>query len=330
MTAALELTVARQIGEFDLDVAFTVESGMSVLFGPSGAGKSLTLALIAGLLRPGTGTIAINGHVVTDCARHTYVSTQKRRIGMVFQDGLLLPHRSVIDNVALAVRQARGRRARRAIARSWLERVGAEELAHRRPGSLSGGQRQRVALARGLAGDPALVLLDEPLSALDAALRDHLRGQVAAMLRRFHITALYVTHDQGEAMEIGDRIAVMQGGRIIQLGTAQEIYETPTTRFVAEFVGEMNRLSGRMAARAGLGERDVWFRPEAARLAAPGAGELEGRVTQATFFGAQTRMIVACEGEEISLFAAPAAAAAVGAAVGVEIDAAAVLRFAEE
>ncbi len=128
MTAALELAVARQIGEFDLDVAFTVESGMSVLFGPSGAGKSLTLALIAGLIRPDSGTIMINGHVVTDCARRTYVSTQERRIGMVFQDGLLLPHRSVLDNVALAVRQASGRRARRAVARSWLERVGAEGL----------------------------------------------------------------------------------------------------------------------------------------------------------------------------------------------------------
>jgi len=122
MTAALELAVARQIGEFNLDVAFTVESGMSVLFGPSGAGKSLTLALIAGLIRPDSGTITINGHVVTDCSRRTYVSTQKRRVGMVFQDGLLLPHRSVIDNVALAVRQTRGRRARRAVARSWLER----------------------------------------------------------------------------------------------------------------------------------------------------------------------------------------------------------------
>ena len=175
MTAALELAVARRIGEFDLDVAFTVESGMSVLFGPSGAGKSLTLALIAGLIRPDTGTITINGHVVTDCAHRTYVSTQKRRIGMVFQDGLLLPHRSVLDNVALAVRQTTGRRARRAVARSWLERVGAEGFATRRPGSLSGGQRQRVALARGLAGEPALVLLDEPLSALEAAVRLELR-----------------------------------------------------------------------------------------------------------------------------------------------------------
>ena len=155
MTHALDVAVTRHIGDFDLDVAFTVERGIVVLFGPSGAGKSLTLSVIAGLLRPDSGTVSINGEVVTDCARRHYVSTQDRRIGMVFQDGLLLPHRTVLDNVALAVRGARGRRARREVARSWLERVGADALAERRPGSLSGGQRQRVALARGLAGDPA-------------------------------------------------------------------------------------------------------------------------------------------------------------------------------
>jgi len=134
VTAALEVAVAREIGSFDLDVAFTLESGMLVLFGPSGAGKSLTLSLIAGLIRPDTGSITIDGRVVTDCGRRIYVSTQGRRIGMVFQDGLLLPHRSVLDNVALAVRQASGRRDRRAIALTWLERVGAEALATRRPG----------------------------------------------------------------------------------------------------------------------------------------------------------------------------------------------------
>jgi molybdate transport system ATP-binding protein len=214
MTPALELAVSRRIGEFDLDVAFTVHSGMSVLFGPSGAGKSLTLALIAGLVRPDTGTIAINGRVVTDCARRTYVSTQDRRIGMVFQDGLLLPHRSVLDNVALAVRQARGRRARRAVARSWLERVGAEGWAGRRPGSLSGGQRQRVALARGLAGDPTLVLLDEPLSALDAAVRRELRQLIREVIVSSGVPAVMVTHDAEEAEELGDVVVAYDYGRV--------------------------------------------------------------------------------------------------------------------
>ena len=223
MTAALELAVVRRIGEFDLDVAFTVESGMSVLFGPSGAGKSLTLALIAGLMRPDAGTIAINGQVVTDCARRTYVTTQKRRIGMVFQDGLLLPHRSALDNVALAVRQASGRQARRAIARSWLERVGAERFADRRPGSLSGGQRQRVALARGLAGEPALVLLDEPLSALGSDVRQELRKLIRGVIMSSGVPAVLVTHDAAEAEELGDVIIAYDHGRV----TGTRLVERP-------------------------------------------------------------------------------------------------------
>jgi molybdate transport system ATP-binding protein len=223
VTSALDVTVTRKIGEFDLDVAFSVESGISVLFGPSGAGKSLTLALIAGLIRPDTGTIVINGRVVTDCERRIHVSTQERRIGMVFQDGLLLPHRSVLDNVALAVRQASDRRTRRALARSWLERVGAEEFAHRRPGSLSGGQRQRVALARSLAGDPSLVLLDEPLSALDSAVRRELRNLIREVIISSGVPAVLVTHDAEEAEELGDAVIAYNDGRV----TGMRVIERP-------------------------------------------------------------------------------------------------------
>jgi molybdate transport system ATP-binding protein len=224
MTAALNVAVTRRIGEFDLDVAFTMESGISVLFGPSGAGKSLTLALIAGLIRPDAGTVLINGRVVTDCARRIHVSTQERRIGMVFQDGMLLPHRSVLDNVALAVRQGDGRRERRAIARSWLERVGAEGVVDRRPGSLSGGQRQRVALARGLAGEPALVLLDEPLSALDAKVRGELRTLIREVIVSAGVPAVLVTHDAEEAEETGDVIIAYDDGRV----TGRRVVERPT------------------------------------------------------------------------------------------------------
>lgn len=215
MSSALKVAVARRIGEFDLDVDFSVDSGISVLSGPSGAGKSLTLSLIAGLLRPDTGVIAINGEVVTDCARRHYVTPQNRHIGMVFQDGLLLPHRSVLDNVALAVRQARGRSARRRVAASWLERVGAGMLAERRPSSLSGGQRQRVALARGLAGDPALVLLDEPLSALDEEVRQELRALIRTVIVASGIPALLVTHDRDEADELGDAVISYREGRVV-------------------------------------------------------------------------------------------------------------------
>ena len=224
MTAALEIAVSRRTGEFDLDVAFTMESGISVLFGPSGAGKSLTLALIAGLIRPDAGTILINGRVVTDCAHRTHVSTQDRRVGMVFQDGVLLPHRSVLDNVALAVRQGGSRRERREIARSWLERVGAEGFADRRPNSLSGGQRQRVALARGLAGEPALVLLDEPLSALDAKVRRELRTLIREVIVSAGVPAVLVTHDAEEAEETGDLIIAYDDGRV----TGRRIVERPT------------------------------------------------------------------------------------------------------
>jgi molybdate transport system ATP-binding protein len=223
VSAALEVAVTRTIGDFELDVAFSVEGGISVLFGPSGAGKSLTLALIAGLLRPDTGAIAINGMVVTDCAERLYVSTQQRRVGMVFQDGLLLPHRSVLDNVALAVRQASGRRERRTVARAWLERVGAEEFATRRPGSLSGGQRQRVALARALAGDPALMLLDEPLSALDTAVRRELGTLIREVIIASGIPAVLVTHDASEAEELGDEVIGYRDGRVSE----QRVIERP-------------------------------------------------------------------------------------------------------
>jgi molybdate transport system ATP-binding protein len=196
---------------------------MSVLFGPSGAGKSLTLSLIAGLIRPDTGTISINGQAVTDCARRLFVSPQDRRVGMVFQDGLLLPHRSVLDNVALAVRQGKGRRERRTVARSWLERVGAEAWANRRPGSLSGGQRQRVALARGLAGEPEIALLDEPLSALDYAVRRELRTLIREVVLAAGVPALIVTHDVEEAEELGDTIISYNEGRV----TGTRIVERP-------------------------------------------------------------------------------------------------------
>jgi molybdate transport system ATP-binding protein len=219
------VAVARRIGDFDLDVAFSVESGMSVLFGPSGAGKSLTLSLIAGLIRPDKGSIAISGQVVTNCSRRLYVSPQDRHVGMVFQDGLLLPHRSVLDNVALAVRQTSGRKARRAIARSWLERVGAEAWANRRPGSLSGGQRQRVALARGLAGEPEIALLDEPLSALDYAVRRELRQLIRDVIMTSGVPALIVTHDIEEAEELGDTIISYSEGRVT--GTRQVGHVAP-------------------------------------------------------------------------------------------------------
>jgi molybdate transport system ATP-binding protein len=211
----VDVDLVHHVGDFELTARFVVDAGLAVVFGPSGAGKSLTLSLIAGLRRPDHGTIAIAGRPVADAATGLHVSTQDRRVGMVFQDGHLLPHRSVRDNVALAVRQVSGRAERRAVADSWLERVGAADLAERRPRSLSGGQRQRVALARGLAGDPALLLLDEPLSSLDLTVRRELRQLVREVITGTGVPSLFVTHDPEEAAELGDLMVELEVGHVI-------------------------------------------------------------------------------------------------------------------
>jgi len=214
---ALELDVRHTLGEFHLAVAFTVPSGLAVLTGPSGAGKSLTLALIAGLVRPDHGRVAIGGDVVADGERGLHVRTQDRRVGLVFQDALLLPHRTARDNVALAVRTG-SRHKRRQVALGWLDRVGAGWLADRRPGQLSGGQRQRVALARALAGGPRLLLLDEPFSALDPPTRRELRALVRSVVAEAGVPALFVTHDPVEADELADVRITYGHGRVVAVG----------------------------------------------------------------------------------------------------------------
>ncbi|WP_334144472.1 ATP-binding cassette domain-containing protein [Rhabdothermincola sp.] len=213
---ALAVAVRRDLGEFRLEVTFTVEAGLAVVVGPSGAGKSLTLALIAGLDRPDEGTIHMDGQIVADAGRSVHVRTQDRHVGMVFQDSLLLPHRTALDNVALAVPGGH-RRARRQTAMTWLERVGAAELAARHPRQLSGGQRQRIALARALARRPRLLLLDEPFSALDQPTRRDLRGLVRDIVDTAGVPALFVTHDPAEADELADTLITYEHGTAVSV-----------------------------------------------------------------------------------------------------------------
>src|SRR3954454_9457921 len=238
------------------DVAFTVEDGaFYTLLGPSGCGKTTTLRCIAGLERPDAGEIEVGGVAVFSSTRRTYVPAHKRRLGMVFQSYAIWPHMTVFDNAAFPLevlprRRRPGRAALEERVHAVLERVELAEFAKRPATKLSGGQKQRLALARALVMEPQLVLLDEPLSNLDAKLRESMRFELKRMQRDLGLTAIYVTHDQSEALALSSRIAVMNAGRIVQIGKPREIYERPNCQFVADFIGVTNFVPGTVAARA--------------------------------------------------------------------------------
>jgi molybdate transport system ATP-binding protein len=220
MTVACE-DVVHRAGEFVLHADFAVPpSGITVLSGTSGAGKSLTLALLAGLRRPDRGRIVLLDRVVADPERGLHVPARQREVGMVFQDSLLLPHRSALDNVALAARRHSGRERRRDHARRMLAEVGGESLAEARPGTLSGGERQRVALARALAGEPRALLLDEPFSALDRSMRRELQSVVRRVVETRAVPALLVTHDLDELHAMADHVLHFGIGRTAELTRA--------------------------------------------------------------------------------------------------------------
>jgi iron(III) transport system ATP-binding protein len=218
------------------------EGEMLTLLGPSGCGKTTTLRCIAGLEIPEDGDIVIDGKPMLS---EGFVHSSQRGIGMVFQNYAVWPHMKVFSNVAYGLKLKKiSRRDIQKRVMEALELVGLEGLGDRYPSQLSGGQQQRVALARALVGNPKVLLLDEPLSNLDAKLREKMRFEIKSLVKRMGITAVYVTHDQAEAMVISDRIAVMDSGNIVQLGTAQEIYKKPANKFVADFIGTMNFMSG--------------------------------------------------------------------------------------
>jgi iron(III) transport system ATP-binding protein len=218
-----------------------------VLLGPSGCGKTTTLRMIAGLERPDEGEITIDELPVYSARQHIFVPPEKRPISMVFQSYAIWPHLSVYDNVALPLRLGHRRLSKEERERrvqEVLELLGLEGLADRKVTALSGGQQQRVSLARAIAQRPKVLLMDEPLSNLDYKLRVRLRSELKALMSRLHLTTVYVTHDQEEALAMGDRIAVLNYGKMIQLGSPQEVYQRPLTEFVARFIGEMNFISG--------------------------------------------------------------------------------------
>jgi putative spermidine/putrescine transport system ATP-binding protein len=269
------------------------------LLGPSGCGKTTTLRVIAGLEWPDVG-----GRVLFDDDDVTGLPIERRGVGMVFQNYALFPNMSVAGNVGygLRVRKTAKPDIERRVA-EMLDLVDLRALADRHVDQLSGGQRQRVALARALAIRPRVLLLDEPLTALDAKLREQLRIEIDRLLRHLGVTAVYVTHDQAEAMALGDRIVVMEKGRIAQTGTPQEIYYRPATPFVADFIGTMNRLAGHVvdghltlpAGRLPLGAiaaSEVMFRPEDVRLVAAGEHDLQATIISSFFLGDHTRLVV--------------------------------------
>jgi putative spermidine/putrescine transport system ATP-binding protein len=283
----------------DLDAA---RGEFLTLLGPSGCGKTTVLRMIAGLVAPTGGTIRVAGEDITTAPAH------RRKLGLVFQNYALFPHLSIARNVAFGLEMrglAKNAIATRVAEALRLVRLG--ELAHRMPRELSGGQQQRVALARALVIEPAVLLLDEPLSNLDAKLREELRDEIREIQRRVGITAVFVTHDQAEALTLSDRVAVMNAGRVEQVGAPREIYERPATAFVATFIGRTNRIAVRGAGgRLVVDERvalkapqpladgavaTAMIRPHRIRLAAGGAeasaerNQLPAQVRKIVFAG---------------------------------------------
>ncbi|MEO8449861.1 MAG: ABC transporter ATP-binding protein [Gemmatimonadota bacterium] len=243
----LELSIRKSLGDFALDVAWASEGEVVCLFGASGSGKSLTLQCLAGLTRPDAGTITVAGRCLFDHERGINVRPQERHLGYVFQGYALFPHLTVEANIAFGLfdRPASERRRR---AGELIEQLGLGPAATLKPGQLSGGQQQRVALARAIAPEPALLLLDEPFSALDAPLRRQLREEVGAIIRRYAKATVIVTHDLAEAFQLADRIVIYDRGRVVQTALRDDIIAAPASEHVARLLGFRNVLRGRVQA----------------------------------------------------------------------------------
>jgi len=313
-------------------VTFDIARGETVVvLGPSGCGKTTMLRIIAGLETPDSGgRVLFNGEDVTE------VPIERRNVGMVFQSYALFPNMSVAENIGYGLKiRGVARDGRTARIAELVELTGIKGLENRRIDQLSGGQRQRVALARAVAVRPSVLLLDEPLTALDAALRDRLRGELDRLLRKLGITTVYVTHDQAEAMALGDRIVVMRNGAIAQVGSPRTIYFAPASRFVAEFIGAANivratagnghlTLAGgrvRLPDIAAAGPVTAMLRPEAITVVAPETADLCGCVEAVSFVGDRLRLTVTGAADRpLVIDAANTLAVEAGQRVGLAIE----------
>ncbi|MET3804299.1 molybdate transport system ATP-binding protein [Nakamurella sp. UYEF19] len=287
MTAELRVSLSVQRQDFTVRARFDVPTGESVaVLGPNGAGKSTILSLVAGLLAPDAGTVALDGRVLTSIGsgRPFVVAPNRRRIGLMGQDPLLFPHLSALENVAFGPRsQGRSRSVARSAAGEWLERMSLSGLASRRPVQLSGGQRQRVALARALAAEPQLLLLDEPLGALDAGTVPEIRQVLRTHLRDSGTTSLLVTHDVLDAAVLADRIIVVEKGQIVDDGPTASVLAAPRSSFGATLAG-LNLISGTVVERAAGGEGAVLMTGSGWQLTGIAADELTpGDVGAAVF-----------------------------------------------
>jgi ABC-type Fe3+/spermidine/putrescine transport system ATPase subunit len=302
-------------------IDFAIGSGEIVaLLGPSGCGKTTLLRCIAGLEQPTSGTIRIGGSIVFSNAPAVNMPPEKRRIGLVFQSYALWPHLSVAENVAYGLhvkKQGKSEIAERV--GKILATVGLAGVADRLPSTLSGGQQQRVALARSLVVEADVILFDEPLSNLDLKLREEMRFELRRLINRVGVTAIFVTHDQSEAMVLADRICLMQAGQLVQTGSPREIYDRPNTRFAMDFLGSSNffpqdalgegRLSlpnGEMLEVApGQGNAVIGIRPEKIRIESPdstGTNVLQGRISDSAFLGSSTIYGVEACGMRLQVF----------------------------
>jgi molybdate transport system ATP-binding protein len=283
MSDRLEVSLRHAVPGFTLDARWTAGEGVAVLFGPSGSGKTLTLQCLAGLVRPEGGRIVVDGRVLFDAGTGLHVPTQQRRVGYVFQGYALFPHLTVAENLAFGLRHcSRSERLRRTA--EMMERLDLAPLEARYPRDLSGGQKQRVALGRALATEPALLLLDEPLSALDAPLRRTLRDELRATLTQWRIPAVLVTHDLAEAYHLGDHVIVYEQGRVRQAAPRGELLWRPASESVARILGIRNILRGTVLDATPDGLRLLWRGQVLRALPPPRSGALPRSRDEVAFF----------------------------------------------